>query len=707
MSQEIREGDCRALLAEMADESVEAICTDPPYEIGFMSTGKEHWDNTGIAFDPEVWAQALRVLKPGGHLLAFGSPRTYHRVAVAIEDAGFEIRDCIGWVHGQGWPKGRNISKAIDAQAGAEREVIGTKLGRPGMAKDGSNQRSGFLNEQTGRGGEPLSTDITAPATPEAEQWDGWSTQLKPAWESIVMARKPLEGNAVECVLSHGTGAINADGCRIPAKGRPALESAGRDDGNEIYGAGVSGSRQVGKTDEGRYPANLTMDADAAEALDRQSGVGKDGVAGKDNGEGRIFQLGGREDEWGTFGGEGGASRFFHNADWGEGEWPLVYSPKSSRRERDAGVPGGNLHLSVKPISLMRWLVRLVTPPEVYTCAACDSSDVNDETLSDVRETVQASTERADSLLDSMSQSKSRAGEPSEAQTESLPDLRDEIPSTGEAESVLLDQVPGESSQGAGGAVPDLRQVDPVEKGPRRSEVLLEGMRDSTQDGRAVESEGSAVPGVRGSVRRQASPEESRPPESVLRSKVRKQVAEQDRSGTLKNIDGVHQSAPTKSPKGNKARSGDGASGSDGEGAGAVLGTEGGGSSSQRDQGRQSPGESEGDDRERPQPTAQEATTDGEVSSLRESSSGQGEARRCGRCGGPVTKRRGLVLDIFAGSGSTGCAAYLEGLNFIGMELDPEHVRIARHRIEWVKGGNYRPPETEGEAPPGPEQLSF
>jgi site-specific DNA-methyltransferase (adenine-specific) len=206
-------GDCRQQLATLPDNSVHAIITDPPYELGFM--GKT-WDSTGIAYNVEVWTQCLRVLKPGGHLLAFGGSRTYHRLACAIEDAGFEIRDQIMWVYGSGFPKSLDVSKAIDKQAGAERQVVGN---HPNPASSIYSQSQNKM---------PANVNITAPSTDAAKQWDGWGTALKPAHEPIVLARKPLNGTVANNVLTHGVGALNIDESRITStdnfdglKGRP------------------------------------------------------------------------------------------------------------------------------------------------------------------------------------------------------------------------------------------------------------------------------------------------------------------------------------------------------------------------------------------------------------------------------------------------------------------------------------------------------
>jgi hypothetical protein len=204
---ELLHGDCLERLQELPDCSVDACVTDPPYGLRFM--GKA-WDYD--VPQAEVWREVLRVLKPGGHLLAFAGTRTQHRMAVNIEDAGFEIRDMIAWLYGSGFPKSHNVSKAIDKAAGAEREVVGA-TDHPGIC--GEPPRA-MLREQQKRERAARVINITAPATPEAaQQWDGWGTALKPALEPITVARKPFKGNVAANVLEHGTGAINIDGCRV------------------------------------------------------------------------------------------------------------------------------------------------------------------------------------------------------------------------------------------------------------------------------------------------------------------------------------------------------------------------------------------------------------------------------------------------------------------------------------------------------------
>lgn len=214
-------GDCLEVLKGMPDNSVDSIVTDPPYGLSFM--GKK-WDYD--VPDQAIWEECLRVLKPGGHLLAFAGTRTQHRMAVRIEDAGFEVRDMIAWVYGSGFPKSLDVSKAIDKAAGAVREVIGKA--------QWSNSAAHFVpgEDHTAR----VTLDITAPATAAARQWQGWGTALKPALEPITVARKPLKGTVAANVLEWGTGAINIDGCR------------------------VEGGESDGITTSGRWPANLIHD---------------------------------------------------------------------------------------------------------------------------------------------------------------------------------------------------------------------------------------------------------------------------------------------------------------------------------------------------------------------------------------------------------------------------------------------------------------
>ena len=377
-------GDCVALMAELPEGSVDAIVTDPPYLLTFMGRA---WDHAPAPFEGQMmhqqWAeQAFRVLKPGGHLLAFGGTRTYHRLACAIEDAGFEIRDCLAWLYGSGFPKSLDVSKAIDKAAGAEREVVGIKA---------SNRPNSIGNQSMALESSWSEATETAPATPEAQQWQGWGTALKPAHEPIVMARKPLAGTVAANVLEHGTGALNVDGCRIGMsdEDRSKIDSAtwvARDLERTAYGDyETDGTDQPMRAHpSGRWPANVVLDEQAAAMLDEQTGELKSGdlLPGHVRGDGPNVPYGGGGVIERAYGGDsGGASRF-------------LYVAKASSAERNAGLDGfeavdrradtknstprseqiyeamgrlggprANSHPTVKPIELMRWLVRLVTPP--------------------------------------------------------------------------------------------------------------------------------------------------------------------------------------------------------------------------------------------------------------------------------------------------------------------------------------------------------
>jgi len=340
---DLRCGSNLDLLPTLPDCSLDACVTDPPYELGFM--GKK-WDASGIAYNIDLWREVLRVLKPGGHLVAFGGTRTYHRMACAIEDAGFEIRDCLAWMYGSGFPKSLDVSKAIDKAAGAERQVVGSYKGASNIGKGSTNS---YITE---RSGHATDVSITAPATDAAKQWQGWGTALKPAYEPAVLARKPLTGTVAGNVLEWGTGAINVDGCRVGTEGgtrkaSPIPESASV----SAYGAGLNGGG-VAPLDAGRWPANVLHD-------------GSDEV------------LAGFPDD-----ADGSAARFFYTAKastW-EREIGLDDMPRRSGGElvdREDGSAGtqspragagrasqgrANVHPTVKPLDLMRWLVRLVTP---------------------------------------------------------------------------------------------------------------------------------------------------------------------------------------------------------------------------------------------------------------------------------------------------------------------------------------------------------
>lgn len=335
MKFQLHHGNCIDVLRTMNDNSIDAIVTDPPYGLKFMG---RKWDYDVPS--TELWAECLRVLKPGGHLLAFAGTRTQHRMAVRIEDAGFEIRDMIAWVYGAGFPKSLDVSKAIDKAAGAVREVVGFD---PVAAKRAAAVCTSAFGDYKGQTG-----DVTAPATDDARQWQGWGTALKPALEPITVARKPLVGTVAANVLAHGTGALNIDGCRVPAddganRARPPRTP------NAILGGGKGTNLTASEHDDlGRWPANLIHD-------------GSDEVA-------EVF---------------GGPARFFYCAkaskrdrDEGLEHMEAVHRPNGnkwtdqdyrvSRGERPASAESGprkNVHPTVKPTDLMRYLCRLVAPP--------------------------------------------------------------------------------------------------------------------------------------------------------------------------------------------------------------------------------------------------------------------------------------------------------------------------------------------------------
>lgn len=410
--------DMRDELARLPEASVDSCVTDPPYELGFM--GKA-WDSSGIAFDVDTWRAVYRVLKPGAYLLAFGGTRTVHRIACAIEDAGFEIRDQLSWLYGTGFPKSLDVSKAIDKvrddradvlrvtrvvaaardAAGKTNADIDAFFGRNGMSGhwtstasqpavpsveewgklralllfgDEMDDEVARLNARKGEFGEAFNTAETiehlapltsglpnaamrtrvaerrAPNSDEDRRWEGWGTALKPACEPVVVARKPLDGTVAHNVTTYGTGAINVDACRIP--GEPSKVSAIRQQENRVYGRGLrpAGPVEYETPDAGRWPANVLLDEDAARLLDENAG---DDVS-------RFFYItkpdrrqrdAGLDEFPESTGGEA--------TDRAEGSAGLD-NPRAG-----AGRRGGsrNIHATVKPIDLFRYLTRLVTPP--------------------------------------------------------------------------------------------------------------------------------------------------------------------------------------------------------------------------------------------------------------------------------------------------------------------------------------------------------
>lgn len=377
-------GDCLDVLREMPDNSVDSIVTDPPYGLSFMGK-KWDYDVPAVA----VWVECLRVLKPGGYLLAFAGTRTQHRMACRIEDAGFEIRDMIAWVYGSGFPKSLDVSKAIDKAAGVEREVVGTRI-KAGI--DGSQTFAQDAWTQANRGEIEIEIDITTPATEAARQWQGWGTALKPALEPITMARKPFACTVAANVLLHGTGALNIDASRV-------THSEGL-----LLGGGDSGSMQSGEAFDrpwkhdaeaikahgikrlenaevaanlGRWPANLIHDG-SDEVLAGFPITSSGGAPTNGDRTGDVYGKFSARSLTNHGVSEGIAARFFYcakasNEDRNEGMHDFTATQQDISRK--AGDPGGdnprnrgaqerqNSHPTVKPTDLMRYLLRLVTPP--------------------------------------------------------------------------------------------------------------------------------------------------------------------------------------------------------------------------------------------------------------------------------------------------------------------------------------------------------
>ena len=412
MTIRILTGDSRDVLKTLADASVDSIVTDPPYELtsarpggrsqatrgkvmaGFMGL---RWDGSGVAFDADLWRECLRVLKPGGHLLAFGGTRTQHRMVCAIEDAGFEIRDQAGWMYGSGFPKSLDVSKAIDKAAGAERaQVVGVKAGHERFVDRTDPHSAGSRKHGWDR---PYKDDPEAvrashlnlaPATEEAKQWQGWGTALKPAWEPVCVARKPLVGTVAENVLAYGTGALNIDGCRVSMSAEDAavINAAGgfttggyvrkKTEGTFMQGVPVAVDWQPSQLS--RWPANLLHDGSPEVVAQFPAEAGASAqVKGTEpsSRQGAIYNGGlTRSTKNPFYADDGSAARFF-------------WCPKTSRSDRNDGLHGmpervmgvwggdqndlsagkkstlarANTHPTVKPTELMRYLCRLVTPP--------------------------------------------------------------------------------------------------------------------------------------------------------------------------------------------------------------------------------------------------------------------------------------------------------------------------------------------------------
>jgi site-specific DNA-methyltransferase (adenine-specific) len=332
-------GTMQEVLKEMEKDIVDAIITDPPYELNFMGKG---WDNSGVAFQKETWEHCFNVLKPGGYLLAFGGSRTYHRICCAIEDAGFEIRDCIMWLYGSGFPKSLNIGLAIDKKNGVESKVVGTtRIGKTSLG-DGSGWDTSENMKKIKQSGEY--------EVKEAQnEWQGWGTCLKPAYEPIIVARKPFKGSLVDNVIENGVGGLNIDECRIEIKNEVKKGGFGNAKTGFQKGIGNSGDKDYKcewKEDtNGRFPANVILTYDENDKQEVCSGM-----IDNDNDCSRYFYC---------------AKASKKDRDEGLDEFEEKKGIRSNaprKNEEEKTKPRKNIHPTVKPTELMQYLVRLVTP---------------------------------------------------------------------------------------------------------------------------------------------------------------------------------------------------------------------------------------------------------------------------------------------------------------------------------------------------------
>jgi len=365
-------GDCLEGIKRIDNNSIDSIVTDPPYELGFM--GKS-WDSTGIAYDINLWKQAIRVLKPGGYLLSFGGSRTYHRMACAIEDAGFEIRDMVEWIYGSGFPKSHNIGKAIDKLQGNEREVTGRYM-------HGGTRQSGIMGKDLGQ--------VWHEKTKGNSPYEGWGTALKPAHEPICMARKPLsEKTVAENVLKWGTAGINIDKCRVEMQDGDK-KVGGFGNGEIGFGGGNAKGVEWQEKTTGRFPANLIHDgSDEVMGEFAKYGVSKSGKSGVRTSDGFNDSIYGKGvgikagQDNGEFGDSGTPARFFYCAKASKSERNMGCEGLDKKQTTGGGggignylndvnsasgkygsekAPSKNHHPTVKPLALMRYLCKLITP---------------------------------------------------------------------------------------------------------------------------------------------------------------------------------------------------------------------------------------------------------------------------------------------------------------------------------------------------------
>jgi site-specific DNA-methyltransferase (adenine-specific) len=375
----IYNGNMLDMLEVIQPNSIDSIVCDPPYELNFMN---RDWDRSGIAFNVEAWKKCYEVLKPGGYLLAFGGSRTFHRIAVAIEDAGFEIRDTIMWLYGSGFPKSMNIGLAIDKKNKVESKIVGTIKTHDFSKHKGSMMSFSNTEEQETK------TNVVSIKQAQNE-WASWGTALKPAYEPIIVARKPLSGTVVDNVLTYGVGGLNIEECRVEYLSDEDKKSSlvGFKEGQiqntniNFLASPLKKAKTIEELSDGRFPANVIHDGS------------EEVISGFPNTTSRSIE-GGQSVDWGfdddakygykvRMGGgyndSGSAARYFYCAkaskkDRDEGldlvgfeETRVTYgsihtNPETARMYGARSALRRNIHPTVKPCELMQYLVRLVSP---------------------------------------------------------------------------------------------------------------------------------------------------------------------------------------------------------------------------------------------------------------------------------------------------------------------------------------------------------
>ncbi|MCP4149851.1 MAG: site-specific DNA-methyltransferase [bacterium] len=362
---DLHHADNMAFMAGLEDEAFPAIITDPPYGISMMG---QKWDYNVPSI--ETFAEMLRVTKPGGIMLCFAGARTQHRMGVNIEDAGWRLCDTLMWIFGSGMGMALKIDLAIDKAAGAEREVVGAKyVTNCARAQNDGYARIGGKDGYNSGKAVPGFIDITTPTTESAKKWDGWfSPRLKPSYEPIILAQRPLDGTYANNVQKHGCGALHFEGVRIPTEEKLDGGTYGGSNRETDGKWEVKNGCGEYKQPTGRYPSHLLIDDHVAEVIDAQSGYSKSpnnirrSYPKKNrawNNENKYREGSGPKDS-------GGASRYFQRINFEE-EDKICYCPKAPQKEVNYGLEESNTHPTIKPLSLMRWLVRLAKLPENTT----------------------------------------------------------------------------------------------------------------------------------------------------------------------------------------------------------------------------------------------------------------------------------------------------------------------------------------------------